>query len=49
MADCPLEGCPGMNEDGTCPNGYGITCESRFPEPTNMDDYLLNPEPKVDE
>lgn len=38
---CQEEGCLGLGEDGTCPNGYGVTCSSLFPEPTNMDDDPL--------
>ncbi len=35
---CALDGCSGISADGVCPNGYGSTCESLFPEPTNMDE-----------
>lgn len=30
---CELAGCAGLNPDGTCPNGYGVTCESLELEP----------------
>jgi hypothetical protein len=39
---CPLDGCEGLSADGVCPNGYGVTCESVFPEPTNMDEDPLS-------
>jgi hypothetical protein len=27
-AACSLDGCAGLNADGMCPNGYGVTCQS---------------------
>lgn len=35
LFECALPGCSGLNSDGTCPNGYGVTCEAEPHEPSD--------------
>jgi hypothetical protein len=43
MKGCDLDPCDGLRPDGTCPYGFGVTCEARVLEPEDVGFTLAPP------